>query len=258
MGAEELVADTPADGVLRLTLARPERRNALSTPLLSAVAAALVAAAEDEAVRSVLLTGGEKVFAAGADIQEIADRDVQGALGDPRVALWGRIRAFPKPLVAAVSGWCLGAGLELALCCDLIVAGEDARFGAPETSLGIMPGAGGTAVLPRLVGPALAARMVLLGEPISAAEALAAGLIMEVAPPETAQARGLEIAKAAAARAPLALRQAKASLRAALELPLGAHLAFERQAFAALFATRDKAEGVAAFLEKRKPDWVGR
>lgn len=248
----------PADGVSVFQLNRPEKRNALATALLDRLAAMFDAAAIDDAVRCVVVTGSDRVFAAGADIGEMADRDVAGALGDVRPALWARIRSFPKPVVAAVEGWCLGAGNELLMCCDLAVAGRGARFGQPETSLGIIPGAGGTAVLPRLIGREAAMRMVLLGELITADAALALGLIGEVVDDGRALEAATATALRIAARAPLAMRQAKAMVLAAAELPQSGHLVVERQAFSALFGSTDKREGVAAFLEKRTPHWQGR
>jgi len=253
-----LLVEDPAPGVRILRLNRPDKRNALATPLLAEVAAALDAADCDEAVRCVLVTGGEKIFAAGADIAEMAAKTAVGALADERAALWARIRAFAKPLIAAVNGWCLGAGNELLMCCDLAVAARDARFGQPESNLGIIPGAGGTATLTRLVGRTAAMKLVLLGEPISAEEAQALGLVAEVVEPDQVRARALELAARIAGRAPVAMRQAKAMVRQAFELPHTAHLAAERQAFALLFATDDKAEGVQAFLDKRPPAWTGR
>jgi enoyl-CoA hydratase len=256
--AEPLIIEDAAPGVRRLRLNRPERRNALATPFLAGLAEALKQADADEAVRCIVVTGGEQVFAAGADIREMADRSPPEALADRRPALWAEIRAVSKPMVAAVNGWCLGAGCELLMCCDLSVAARDARFGQPETNLGIIPGAGGTATLPRLVGRTAAMRMVLLGEPISAEEAQALGLVAEVVEPDQVAARALEIAGKIAGRAPVAMRQAKAMVRSAFDLPHTAHLAAERQAFALLFATEDKQEGVQAFLEKRPPQWRGR
>lgn len=253
----ELLVETPRPQVLQLRLHRPERRNAISTPLLRAVAEALDAAAEDDGVRCAVLTGSQTVFAAGADLDEMAEKTLTGALADPRPALWARVRAFPKPLIAAVEGWCLGAGCELLMCCDLSFAGEGARFGQPETNLGIMPGAGGTATLPRLVGRTLAMKMVLTGAPVTAADAWRAGLVTEVVPTGGALEAALALAVELAGRAPVALSQAKASVRAAFDLPHAAHLALERQAFSALMATADKAEGVAAFLGKRPPHWRG-
>ena len=254
----DLVIEPSAPGVRLLRLNRAERRNALSTPLLADIAVALSDAAIDPDIRAVILTGGDKVFAAGADLNEVAEKDMPGALDDPRPALWARVRDFPKPLLAAVEGWCLGAGCELIMCCDIVIAGVDARFGQPETNLGIMPGAGGTATLPRLVGRATAMRMVLLGDTITADEAHTAGLISQVSATGKATETALAMAVRIAERAPLALRQAKASVRAAFDLPHEAHLKLERQMFAGLFATSDKTEGIRAFLAKRPPEWTGR
>jgi enoyl-CoA hydratase len=175
-----------------------------------------------------------------------------------RPALWARIRATRKPIVAAVEGWCLGAGNELLLCCDLSVASSQAKFGQPETNLGIIPGAGGGATLTRVIGRARAMKMVLTGALITAEEALQYGLVAEICEPEEATMRAIELAKEIATRAPLAMQQAKAVVNAAFDLPHAAHLAFERQAFSFLFSTEDKREGVAAFLEKRKPKWRGK
>ncbi|MBC2670579.1 enoyl-CoA hydratase-related protein [Novosphingobium piscinae] len=252
-----LLVDRGTDGVLTLTLNNPEKRNALATPVLGLIADALDAVRDDDAVRSVVITGSTKVFAAGADINELAQKDTAGALADVRPRIWARIRAFPKPIVAAVEGWCLGAGNELLMCCDLAVAGVSARFGQPESNLGIIPGAGGTATLPRIVGRMQAMSMVLLGKPIDAATALRLGLVLEVVVDGSALARASELAREIAARAPVAVRQAKAMVNAAFDLPHTAHLAAERQAFSALFGTEDKREGLAAFFGKRDPQWKG-
>ncbi|MFV3126749.1 enoyl-CoA hydratase-related protein [Niveispirillum sp. KHB5.9] len=253
-----LLIETPSDGVRLLRLNRPDRRNALATPLLSAIARALDAATGDPGIRVVVITGDAKVFAAGADIRELAASTPDDPPHGPRQAAWETIRDFPKPLVAAVEGWCLGAGCELLMCCDLSVAGAGATFGQPESSLGIMPGAGGTATLPRLVGRTLAMRMVLTGEAIDAGHAVAAGLVGEMVQAGQALDRALELANMIAGRAPLALTAAKASVRAAFELPHGDHLLHERRRFLALLGTADRQEGVAAFLEKRPPHWQGR
>lgn len=253
-----LTSERRTEHVLLLRLNRPEKRNALATDLLGRIADALDAAAADPAIRAVIVTGNEKVFAAGADIGELASRDTAGAMNDPRPAIWARIRGFSKPLIAAVEGWSLGAGNELVMCCDLVVSGASAKFGQPETNLGIIPGAGGTATLPRLVGRGRAMKMVLLGEALTAAEALHAGLVTDVVGDGNAVAAALELAEKIAARAPLAMQQGKALVRAGLETHQTAHLAMERQAFAGLFGTADKVEGVAAFLEKRPAVWQGR
>jgi enoyl-CoA hydratase len=252
-----LLSERVDEYVLLLRLNRPEKRNALATDLLGRVADALDAAAGDAAVRAVVITGSDRFFAAGADINELASRDTGGALADPRPAIWARIRGFGKPLVAAVEGWSLGAGNELVMCADLVVAGKGARFGQPETNLGIIPGAGGTAILPRLVGRSRAMKMVLLGDPLSAAEALAAGLLADVVEDGQALASALDLAARIAGRAPLAMQQGKAMVRAALDTHQSAHLVLERQAFSALFGTADKKEGTAAFFEKRDPQWSG-
>lgn len=252
-----LAVGREGEGVLVLRLDRPERRNALATPLLQEIAAALAAAEDDSTVRAVVVTGSATLFAAGADIDEVAAAGDDDPVESPRFAAWRAIRRFPKPVLAAVEGWCLGAGLELAMCCDIIVAGEGARFGQPETSLGIIPGAGGTVVLPRLVGHAMATHMVLTGEPIDAARALATGLIAEVVAEGEALRRGIALAVRIAARAPLAMREAKASLRDVAELTQRDHLFAERRRFVALLGSADKAEGITAFKEKRAAVWRG-
>lgn len=252
----DLLSDTPSALVLRLTLNRPDARNALSTALLATIADALDAAANDESVRAVILTGGPKIFAAGADIKELATRDVPASLLDARVGHWTRIRRFPKPLIAAVNGYALGGGCELAMHADIVVAGEDAKFGQPEINLGILPGAGGTQRLARLAGQQIAMKLVLSGEFLDAREAKECGLVAEVA--ADAQTRAVDLAVKIAEKAPLAARLAKELVLAARDVPLEAGLAFERKAFATLFATADFKEGVGAFLEKRKPNFAGK
>lgn len=242
---------------LLLRLNRPEKRNALATDLLGRVANALDAASADPDIRVVVLTGSDRFFAAGADINELAARETAGALADPRPAIWARIRGFGKPLIAAVEGWSLGAGNELVMCCDLVVAGQGAKFGQPETNLGIIPGAGGTAILPRLVGRSRAMKMVLLGDALNAADAQAAGLVAEVVDDGQALSAALDLAARLAKRAPIAMQQGKAMVCAAFETHQAAHLLLERQAFSALFGTSDKREGTTAFFEKRDPQWRG-
>lgn len=255
--ADILLIERAEAHVMLLRLNRPEKRNALASDLLGRVADALDEAAADPAVRAVVITGSDRVFAAGADISELAARDTAGALADPRPAIWGRIRGFAKPLIAAVEGWSLGAGNELVMCCDLVVAANGAKFGQPETNLGIIPGAGGTAILPRLVGRSRAMMMVLLGDPLSAREALEAGLVAQVVEQGQALIAALALAARIAGRAPLAMQQGKAMVRASFETHQSAHLLLERQAFSALFGTADKEEGTAAFFEKRDPLWSG-
>ena len=253
----DVVVARPASGVLQLTLARPEARNALRTQTLAEIAAALDTAAVDDTVRCVVITGGSRHFAAGADLREMAPLGPEAILKHERQRHWRTITGFPKPIVAAVCGHALGAGCELALCADIIVAGSNAQFGQPEINLGMIPGAGGTQRLPRIVGKPLAMQMVLTGQPIDARTALAAGIACEVDEPESALARAVEIATQVATRPPLAVRAAKAAVLSAFELPLAEGLAREREAFAALAATHDRNEGIAAFLEKRPPRFTG-
>lgn len=249
---------TPANGVCLLTLSRPSARNALNTPMLDALASCLQALAQDPEVRVAVLTGNERAFAAGADLHEMAERDLVGILNDPRVALWQSIAAFPKPLIAAVNGLALGGGCELAMHADIIIAGEGARFGQPEIHLGIMPGAGGTQRLLHAVGKALAMQMVLTGEPIEARQALRAGLVSEVCPPELVVERAIAIAAVIAGKAPLAARLAKEAVLKAQDVDLASGLRLERQAFTLLAGTADRNEGLKAFIEKRAPQYLGR
>ncbi len=253
-----LIVETPASGVRLLRLNRPDKRNAITTALLLAIAEALEEGDGSEAVRCLVITGGDKIFAAGADIVEMAPKQAPDGLADLRPALWRRIRAIRKPIIAAVEGWCLGAGNELLLCCDIAVASREAKFGQPETNLGIIPGAGGGATLAKLIGRSRAMAMVLTGKPIIAEEALQFGLVAEICDSGVATGRAIELAQEIAARAPLAMQQGKAVVKTAFDHPHSAHLDFERQAFSLLFSTEDKKEGVAAFQEKRKPEWKGR
>src|SRR5262245_57706571 len=205
----ELLVDRSGGAVWLLTLNRPAARNALNTPLLAALAGALAEAEADAALRCVVLTGGPDCFAAGADIGELAEKDGIGALSDPRAAHWSAVRRFPKPLIAAVNGWCLGGGNELVLACDIVIAGEGASFGQPEVNLGVLPGAGGTQLLPRFLGKSVTMKLVLGGAPIAAAEALACGLVAEVVPAADTIARALDLAGRIATKPPLAVRLAK-------------------------------------------------
>ena len=244
--------------VLHLTLNRPAARNALNNALLSELAATLEAAASDSEISVCVIAGNERFFAAGADLNEMAEKDMAATLNDIRPQLWARINAFNKPLIAAVNGYALGAGCELALLCDLVIAGENARFGLPEITLGIMPGAGGTQRLIRSVGKSLASKMVLTGESITARQALAAGLVSDVYPEALTLEYALQQAALMARHSPLALQAAKQALRQSQEVALQAGLAQERQLFTLLAATDDRREGIDAFLQKRTPDFKGR
>lgn len=252
-----LAVTTPVAGVRLITLQRPQALNALNTELLGELAAELEAAEHDSQTRVVVITGSRKAFAAGADINEMAERDLVGILNDPRVGHWQRIGTFRKPLIAAVNGFCLGGGCELAMHADILIAGEDARFGQPEINLGIMPGAGGTQRLLHAVGKSLAMQMVLTGQPIDARHAQRAGLISEVTQPEFTVERALQVAASIAEKAPLAVRLAKEALLKAQDLDLASGLRFERQAFTVLAGTADRREGIQAFQEKRRPTFTG-
>lgn len=245
-------------GVLELTLNRPRVLNALSFGLLRALADALARASVDDGVRVAIITGSGRAFAAGADIDELSRMSPSAFIGSDVFRAWEEVAAFPKPLIAAVNGYALGGGLELAMGCDIIVASRDARFGQPEIQLGVIPGAGGTQRLPRAVGKYVASEMVLAGRRLTADEAERFGLVNRVVPAELVLASAREIADRIAAQAPLAALQAKAALRAAFEVGLAQGLDQERQRFYTLFATQDQAEGTRAFLEKREADWKGR
>jgi enoyl-CoA hydratase len=255
---QDLIAERPADGVLLLTLNRPDARNALRTQTLAEIAARFADAAADDSTRAVVVTGGLQYFAAGADIREMAPLGPIDVLLHERQRHWRAIATFAKPWIAAVNGYALGGGCELALMADIVVAGSNAQFGQPEINLGLIPGAGGTQRLARVAGKALAMRMVLTGKPIDAAAALAAGIAVDVDEPQAALARAIELATIIAAKPALAVRLAKEAVLRAFEAPLAEALAAERQAFALLAASDDRNEGIAAFLEKRPPKFTGR
>jgi enoyl-CoA hydratase len=255
---QDLVVDRPAPGVARITLNRPDARNALRTLTLSEIAAELAAAAADAQTKVVILTGGPECFAAGADVREMAPLGPVDILTHERQKYWRAIATFPKPLIGAVCGYALGGGCELALCCDILIAGDNAKFGQPEVNLGMIPGAGGTQRLARTVGKVLTMHMVLTGIPIGAQAAFAAGLVIAVDEPSNALARAVEIATVIAAKPALAVRLAKEAVLRAYESPLSEGLAAERQAFALLAASDDRNEGISAFLEKRTPNFTGR
>ncbi|MCL6596591.1 MAG: enoyl-CoA hydratase/isomerase family protein [Firmicutes bacterium] len=256
--AEPILLEDRRGAVVEITLNRPKVLNALSFALLRALADALGRAAADEGVRAVILTGAGRAFAAGADIQELADMTAAGFIASDVFRAWDEVAAFPKPLIAAVNGYALGGGCELAMSCDIIVASQEARFGQPEIFLGLIPGAGGTQRLPRAVGKYLASELVLTGRQLTAAEGERFGLVNRVVPPALVMDAAREIADRIAAQSPLAVRQAKAALRAVYETPLAQGLELERQRFYALFGSEDQREGTRAFLEKRAAVWKGR
>jgi len=248
-----------AAGVALVTLDRPDVLNALSLDLLDELAAILDRLDADPACRAIVLTGsGTRAFAAGADIRELARQTTVSLLAENRFAVWDRIGAVRTPVIAAVRGFALGGGCELAMSCDIIVAAEDATFGQPEINLGVMPGAGGTQRLTRAIGKARAMDLVLTGRPIGAVEAERMGLVSRVVAPDRTLDEAIELAKRIAAQAPVAVLAAKEAIKQADELPLSAGLQHERRAFYLLFASDDQGEGMAAFVEKRPPHWKGR
>ena len=249
----------PVDGVALVVLDRPKVLNALDFALVEALTDVLEWLDAEPSCRCIVITGaGERAFAAGADVGELAAQTPTTLTVDDHFHRWERIKRIRKPLVAAVRGYALGGGCELAMLCDMVVAGEDAQFGQPEIRLGVMPGAGGTQRLTRAVGKAKAMAMILTGEPIGAREAEARGLVSTVVPSAETVPAALEMAAKVAAMAPLAVMAAKAAVNRAEELSLEAGLEFERRNFYLLFATEDQREGMAAFAEKRTPSWKGR
>jgi len=246
---------TPTVAVIRIH--RPEARNALNQEVRQQLAAHFTALGNDPAVRVIVLTGGDKFFAAGADIRAMADAGAIDMLLRQSQRLWQAIAACPKPVIAAVNGFAWGGGCELAMHADIIVAGEGASFSQPEVKVGVMPGAGGTQRLTRAVGKFKAMKMVLTGQPVSGREAMEMGLASEVVADAEVLPRALELAAQIAAMPPLAVMQIKEVLLAGQDVALDTALMLERKAFQLLFASQDQKEGMQAFLEKRKPDFKG-
>ncbi len=241
-----------------ITLNRPQALNALNAVLLTELMEALAAFDADTAIGAMVITGSEKAFAAGADIKEMADSSVMEMMAKGFVERFDSLRKINKPVIAAVSGFALGGGCELALTCDMIVASETAKFGLPEVTLGVIPGAGGTQRLTHALGKALAMEVILNNRTLSAAEAQQFGLVNRIVPVERFLDEALALAAEVAARAPVAVRHAKQAVNAAYESTLAEGLADERRLFYLLFATEDQKEGMKAFLEKRKPEWKGK
>ena len=240
-----------------ITLNRPQAMNALNIQLLSELLDALAAYDADPAIGALVISGSERAFAAGADIKFMAKASSAEMRANGFVELFEGLRKVKKPVIAAVSGFALGGGCELAMACDMIVASETARFGQPEVTIGIIPGAGGTQRLTRAVGKALAMEMILNNRTLSASEALQFGLVNRVVPVERFLDESLSLAAEVASRAPLAVVAAKQAVNRAFEFPLSAGLAEERSLFYALFDSADQKEGMQAFIEKRKPQWRG-
>ncbi|TML78302.1 MAG: enoyl-CoA hydratase [Actinobacteria bacterium] len=243
-----------AVGIARLN--RPEARNALSADLMERLVEVIEDWDADDDVRCIVIAGGDDYFAAGADIKAMRERSFQETMANPTSVLWSRLAACRTPMIAAVSGFALGGGCELALICDMIVASEKAEFGQPEITLGIIPGAGGTQRLTRVIGKQRAMELVLTGRRVSAQEALAMGFVNRVEKQWFEAA--VELAQVVARRAPIAVRLGKQAVQAADETALAAGIAYERRLYELAMATEDRLEGMAAFIEKRRPEFRGR
>jgi len=252
-----VLLERPAEGVVLLRINRPEARNALNLEVRKLLAKHLAEIGEDSTTRAVVLTGNSKAFAAGADIKEMAEAGTIEMLQRGVHKLWRAIAGCPKPVIAAVSGYALGGGCELAMTCDIIVAGESARFGQPEVNIGIIPGGGGTQRLTRAVGKYKAMKYILTGELFSAREALDMGLVSELVPDPEVEGRAIDLARQIAALPPLAIQLAKEAVLAGMEAPLSSALALETKSIQILFSSQDQKEGMRAFIEKRKPKFSG-
>ena len=237
---------------------RPQAMNALNNQLMRELMEALESFDKNDDIGVMVITGNEKAFAAGADIKEMVDKSIEQMMDTDHVAVFGRIRTIQKPVIAAVSGFALGGGCEIALSCDMIVASESAKFGQPEITIGVIPGAGGTQRLTHAVGKALAMEMILNNRTLSAQEALQHGLVNRVVPVSDYLNEALKLAEEISSRAPLAVHAAKRMINQSYERFLSDALEQEKQVFYNLFSTEDQKEGMKAFVEKRKPEWKGR
>lgn len=249
---------TTQDGYALVQLNRPEVLNALNIQIMQDLVQALETLDKDDNVRCIIVTGNEKAFAAGADIKEMADATATEMLVRDQFARWDRIRKIKKPLIAAVSGYALGGGCELAMACDMIIASDTAKFGQPEINIGVMPGAGGTQRLTRAAGKAKSMELVLTGRMMPADEALQCGLINKIVPAEYYLEEAKNLAREIASKPPLAVKLAKESVLKAFDTTIEGGLEFERKNFYLLFASEDQKEGMKAFIEKRKPEWKGK
>jgi enoyl-CoA hydratase len=249
---------TKQDSYALIQFNRPDVLNALNMKLMEELVDALESLDKDVEVRAIIVTGNEKAFAAGADIKEMADASAVEMLIRDQFARWDRIRKIKKPIIAAVSGFALGGGCEVAMTCDMIIASETAKFGQPEINIGVIPGAGGTQRLTRAVGKVKAMEMVLTGKMISADEALRWGLVNKVVPVEMYLEEAKSLAKEIASKPPVAVRLAKEAVLKSFDTTIEGGLEFERKNFYLLFASEDQKEGMKAFTEKRNPEWKGK
>lgn len=256
--SDTLLIERPSPDIVVLRLNRPQVRNALNLDLRIRLADEIARFGADEAIRCLIVTGSDAAFAAGADIGEMAEAGPVEVMARNVQKYWRAIADCPKPLIAAVEGYALGGGLELALCADIIVAGDTAKLGLPEIKVGILPGGGGTQKLARLIGSKRAMLLLLTGRMFGAAEALSMGVISDVAPAGQALARALEIAREIATMPPISALQIKEIVTAGLNAPLETALMLERKAFQLQFATADQKEGMRAFMQKRKPAFEGK
>jgi enoyl-CoA hydratase/carnithine racemase len=257
--SSKVAMERPAEHVALIRFDRPEKKNALHSSMVIELGRLVAALEGDDEIRSVVLTGHETCFAAGADIHEMVALGPPGTSNNPRrVEAWRRIENFPKPMIAAVNGIAFGAGCELAMVCDFIVAGSNAQFGQPEVKIGGMAGDGGTQRLPRKIGPNMASYMLMTGDPIDVDTAFRLGFVVEVCDPSQTVVRAIEIAQTIAQRAPVAVRYTKACIRTAVGATLENGIAFERDSIWRNSMTEDRKEGMLAFTEKRSPTFKGR
>lgn len=245
-------------GVGLIRIDRPKALNALNSAVMAELGQALVFFDADSQIGAIVITGNRRAFAAGADIKEMVDATAAEMLQSEPIKRWDLIREVKKPIIAAVSGWCLGGGNELAMACDMIIASETAKFGQPEINIGVIPGAGGTQRLTRAVGKALAMEMVLNDRHLNAEEACKFGLVNRVVPEEIYLEEALKLANEIAKRAPVAVRMGKEMVNQAFESLLADGIADERRSFYFLFSTEDQKEGMRAFMEKREAEWKGK
>lgn len=252
-----VIVERHGDGTASVTVDRPKVKNALNIATRKLLADAFLKLADDADTRAIVLTGGPDTFVAGADINEFVAETPMGLVRQRHERYWQAISAVPQPVIAAVNGYAVGGGMELAMNCDIIIAGEGAKFGQPEVKIGVIPGAGGTQRLTHAVGKFHAMRMILTGDMVTAAEARAMGLVSMVVPDAEVQSTARALALRLAGLPPLALQAAKQAILLAQDVPLGAGLFLERKAFEGLFASADKTEGMRAFVEKRKPTFRG-